>query len=305
MRGTVVKLDKSLPLVKVEDKLLRCEYSAEFSKKHTNVAIGDIVEIDRDPACETGIITQIAERGTKLIRNDPVNRGKEQILAANFDCIAICNTAKEINIKHILRELAIAKNAGTKTILILTKSDLENDKKMDRPVFNEILRCFDDVFKTRVQDLKCTIEKLSDSGYFEPSSPLELFAPNTTTVLLGKSGVGKSSLVNAIAEKQILSTGEVREYDDKGRHTTVAREIVALENGIEIVDMPGVRALGLINCERGIEETFDEISELALSCKFRDCKHISEPGCAVRGNVDDIILQSFHELVDENDKKEW
>jgi len=112
-----------------------------------------------------------------------------------------------------------------------------------------------------------------------------LVKPGTLTVLVGKSGVGKSSLVNLLVGREVQQTGAVREHDGKGRHTTVSREVVDIPGGGSVVDMPGIRGLGLWDADAGIEAAFADIAELAASCRFRDCRHIDEPGCAVRQAV--------------------
>ena len=113
-----------------------------------------------------------------------------------------------------------------------------------------------------------------------------LLAPGTTTVLIGRSGVGKSSLVNMLVGAEVLSVGAVREGDGKGRHTTVSREIVEVPGAGRIVDMPGVRGLGLWDAEEGIGAAFPDVEALAAQCRFRDCTHHGEPGCAVRAAVE-------------------
>ena len=117
-----------------------------------------------------------------------------------------------------------------------------------------------------------------------------LLAPGTTTVLIGRSGVGKSSLVNMLVGAEVLSVGAVREGDGKGRHTTVSREIVEVPGAGRIVDMPGVRGLGLWDAEEGIGAAFPDVEALAAQCRFRDCTHHEEPGCAVRAAVESSEL---------------
>ena len=362
----VVKLDKSLPLIQTADGFkTRAEFCATLSKKHASVAIGDVVGVSFDNETlgirddlgirdeglgisgDLGIrdqglgisgaldcpwiIDEVIPRKTKLVRNDPVNRRKEQVLAANFDQIAICVVAGEENFNHLARMLVIACNAEVPITLIFTKCDLGKTKGES---VREFSKAIDKVVCTEMQgirdeglgisgDLGIRDQGLGISGG-ETRLPLETrsfvarFAPQDdvwvgqddilpfadwrgkTTVLLGKSGAGKSTLINALAGKEVCKQGEVREFDSKGRHTTVSREIIETENFGRIVDMPGVRSLGLINCEAGLEKVFSEIYDFSQKCKFRDCQHTSEPGCAVKGNVSDQLLCAFHELSEEN-----
>jgi ribosome biogenesis GTPase len=122
-----------------------------------------------------------------------------------------------------------------------------------------------------------------------------------TAALLGSSGVGKSSLINAILGTELLDTGDIRESDDRGRHTTTTRHLIVAPNGGVLIDTPGMRELQLWDASEGIDQAFGEIAEFAANCKFRDCEHVNEPGCAVRAAVEsgDLAaerLESFHKL---------
>ena len=368
----VVKLDKSLPLIQTADGFkTRAEFCATLSKKHASVAIGDVVGVsfdnetlgirdqglgisrdlgvrddlgNRDQGLGISsmldcpcIIEEVCPRRSILVRNDPVNRRKEQVLAANFDQIAICVVAGEENFNHLARMLAIACNSEVPITLIFTKCDLG---EANLGAVRDLSNANDKMICTGLQGIRD--EGLGISGG-ETRLPLETrsfvarCAPQDdvwgvqgetsgdasqddvwgvqddimgdgpfadwrgkTTVLLGKSGAGKSTLINALAGKEVCKQGEVRQFDSKGRHTTVSREIIETENFGRIVDMPGVRSLGLINCEAGLEKVFSEIYDFSQKCKFRDCQHTSEPGCAVKGNVSDQLLCAFHELSEEN-----
>ena len=144
-----------------------------------------------------------------------------------------------------------------------------------------------------------------------------LMEPGTMTILIGRSGVGKSSLVNLLAGSQLQQTQEVREADGKGRHTTVSRQIVPLPNGARVVDMPGVRGLGLWEAEEGLDAAFSDIAALAEQCRFRDCRHQNEPGCAVRAAVESgqlspqrfasyqALVQETHALKQRREEARW
>ena len=114
--------------------------------------------------------------------------------------------------------------------------------------------------------------------------------PGNTIALLGSSGVGKSTLVNALVGKDIMETKAIREDDSKGRHTTTYRQMFVLDSGVTIIDTPGMREIGMSNMTKGLEETFDDIISLAEGCKFSDCKHDREPGCAVKKAIEDGVL---------------
>ena len=113
----------------------------------------------------------------------------------------------------------------------------------------------------------------------------EYFTPGKTICLVGSSGAGKSTLINALAEEEIMQTGEIREYDSTGRHTTTHRQLIKLKNGVSLVDTPGMREVGMANSEEGIGHTFADIVELESQCRFRNCRHDTEPGCAVKAAI--------------------
>ncbi|MDO4841245.1 MAG: ribosome small subunit-dependent GTPase A [Phoenicibacter congonensis] len=346
----VIKLDRGLPLILIEgsDAPVRAEFCARMSKKKQALTIGDRIEVALEEGLDNAVINKILKPKTKLVRNDPVNRSKEQILAANFDRIAICVVAAELNFNHLCRVTAVAKNAGVPVDLILTKCDLGSPNLSE---ISEIKNAFEHIYLAKIDGLSATLSRLpngdggefscgknaaeigdgdnfsrgknaasigdggefapaeiGDGGKFstEPVALEELFAGSRTTILIGKSGAGKSSLINAMAGEEVCKPGEVREFDDKGRHTTVSREIVVVNAGKpsekRVVDMPGVRSIGMIHCEKGIRETFQEIEEASHNCKFRDCTHNQEPGCAVKATVSERSLKSYHELVNENDQ---
>lgn len=325
--GQIIKLDRSFPLIKTsynnKEIIIRGEFNAELSKLKYCATIGDFCEIALYDDKNLATIHKIKARNTKLVRKDPVNRGNEQVLASNFTQIAICNPYNQFNIGHIVRELVISRNSRVPCILIITKCDqstnliklkekitinmlaeiLSINNKIDIQnillllhKFDKIILSYNGNFKNIDQNLDQYLNQDSDQNITYNS----IFDPQSTTILLGKSGVGKSTLINNLLRKQLCKTGEVRSKDNKGRHTTVSREIITLDNNAKIVDMPGVRALGLINCRYGLECVFEEIYSYATNCKFSNCIHLNEPGCAVRQNINEEWIAIWRNLSLEN-----
>lgn len=272
--GVVVKLDRGYPLVRLANNTLaRCEHATSLVKKKSKRAvIGDRVIIDLPEGHEKGIIEEVLERTTKFVRKDPTERAVPQTLAANFDLVLIAQPIEEVNFKRLERELVLAHETGAKVGVVLTKADLVSGQDLCDQVVNKVqaLVGADKVYVVSQEnpDQIGAIAHLIAEG-------------EKTAVLIGRSGVGKSSLVNLLVGEEIQRTTPVRESDGKGRHTTVSREIIPLPQGGFIIDMPGVRGLGLWDAEMGIKAAFAEIEELASACKFRDCAHAGEAGCAV------------------------
>ena len=300
LEGQVVKLDRGYPLVRTETgDELRCKHATALVKgEKVRAVIGDRVLLDIPEAHDKAIIAEILPRKTEFVRKDPTERALPQVLAANFDTVLIAQPIADVNLRRLERELVLAHETGADVAVILTKADLaESDEDIER-----IARKVGDLVGARDRVLVVSAE--------EPESidaVRDFVAPGTTTVLIGKSGVGKSSLVNLLVGCEVQETAEVREVDGKGRHTTVSREMIDVPGGGCVVDMPGVRGLGLWDAESGIEAAFSDIEELAASCKFRDCRHEAEPGCAVRravekGELSQSRLDSYHALRSETNE---
>ena len=274
--GTVVKLDRGFPLVRLADgEEVRCEHAAALEKEgRVRAVIGDRVDVELPESHDKGVIREIAERRTQFVRRDPAERTVGQVLAANFDLVAVVEPIVDLNRRRLERELVLAHETGARVAVVLTKADLCED-------VGAMLREVGDLAGAAVPVLASS---LSDASSIERVR--ELVAPGEIAILIGKSGVGKSSLVNALAGREVQDTAAVRERDGKGRHTTVDRVMVDLPGGGAVVDMPGIRGLGMWDADQGLGAAFPDVEALAAECRFRDCAHDAEPGCAVRAAVE-------------------
>lgn len=246
---------------------------------------GDWVLLDYFADEKKGIIQKVLQRKTKLSRKSPGGKTEEQIFAANIDYVMIVNPIDEsFNYNKLDRQLVVAYQSKAEPIVILSKSDLcEN--------IDEILSL---IMKDHQPQIILTsivtgegIEKLK--SYIEAGK---------TYVLIGSSGVGKSSLINKLFGKDILKTQEVRDGDKKGKHTTTHRELIVLPSGGILIDNPGIRELQLWNSEDGLSQTFGEFSEYEDQCKYKDCTHTHEKGCAVldaleKGKISEKRYQNY------------
>lgn len=278
--GEVVKLDRGYPLVRFEDgTLMRCEHATALVKGHDQRAvIGDVVRVAVPDSHDKGVIEAIAPRTREFVRKDPTERALPQVLAANFERVIVAQPVGEVNLRRLERELVLAFETGAAVTVVLTKGDLS----ADGAATEDTLRAVRELAGPEVEVLL-----VSEADPASVEAVRHLLAPGTTTVLIGRSGVGKSSLVNMLVGSEVLEVGAVREGDGKGRHTTVSREIVSVPGAGRIVDMPGVRGLGLWDADAGIEAAFSDVEQLAEACRFRDCTHTGEPGCAVTAALKD------------------
>jgi ribosome biogenesis GTPase len=234
---------------------------------------GDWVEVD--PA---GAIAAICERHGTLIRQDP--GGGAQVLAANVDLALIVEALPEPNERRAERIVALAAAGGVPAVLVLTKADLTEDGAEVAARLARRLGVVDGV----------AISSPTGDGL---DALRQLLVPGKTTVLLGPSGAGKSTLVNALLGEERQATGPVRASDGRGRHTTVTRELLELPGGALLIDTPGLRQAGLWD---GPGDSFADIEALAAGCRFADCGHDTEPGCAVRGAVAPERLDAWRRL---------
>ncbi|MGI9244480.1 MAG: ribosome small subunit-dependent GTPase A [Verrucomicrobiales bacterium] len=239
-------------------------------------AVGDWVAVRLRPDDGEAEIRALLPRRTIFSRQAVSAAGadsesREQILATNVDVallVAALDGARGFNLRRLERYLTLARKSGAQPVIILNKVDLCDDPA---PAIAE----------TEAIAAGAPVFAISAIGEDAVEPLRELVDEGTTLVLLGPSGIGKSTIINAIAGEEIMSTGEVRHSDRRGRHTTTWSELNIIERGGVLVDTPGLRDVQLWTDQIAIDETFAEIHELALKCRFRDCTHSNEPGCAV------------------------
>ena len=235
--------------------------------------VGDYVYLSLNSSGDS-VILSVLERKSLLMRPDQAKTGVMQYMAANVDyCFIVTSLNEDYSTNRIARYTSIALQGGAVPVVILTKADLCGDV----PHFVDEVRAISD--KIRVH----AVSALKGTGMEELK---EYFAPGKTICLLGSSGAGKSTLVNAVTGEEIMKTSAVRESDSTGRHTTTHRQLIALNNGVFLIDTPGMREVGMPWAKDGIDDTFSDIVELEKRCRFRNCRHETEPGCAVRAAVE-------------------
>lgn len=236
-----------------------------------------------------GRFSALLERQSLFRRKAAGSRVAEQLIAANVDTLFIVTSLNEdFNLSRIERYLVLANEAGTEPVIILSKSDLCNDP--------ERMRC-----QVQALDPLLLVETMNCLDADEIHKLAPWCGSGKTVALMGSSGVGKSTLVNTLLGDQVQFTGAIREDDSKGRHVTTGRSLHLMPHGGLLLDTPGMRELQLVDCDEGVIATFSDISSLAEQCRFGNCRHASEPGCAVqnaiaRGELDVRRLASFQKL---------
>ena len=241
-------------------------------------AVGDWVAIARAARGRRRDDPAVFARRTKFSRKVALNAAEEQVLAANVDAVFLVMSLNEdFNLRRLERYMTMAWESGAQPVIVLTKTDLCPDWEL------RVLEVEAIAFGVPVH----AISSMTGDGLDLIRAHL---APGRTIALLGSSGVGKSTLVNTLAGEELLATQEIREDDGEGRHTTTHRQLVLLPDGGLVLDTPGMRELQLWESSDGLAETFSDVEELATQCRFSDCAHGTEPGCAVQAAIEDGSL---------------
>lgn len=252
---------------------------------------GDWVALRPATTTDSATVVEVLDRRTAVVRSSASRTSHSQVLAANVDTVAVAvSLADPVRPGRIERMLALAWESGGTPVLVLTKADECADPA----------RALADVAEVAPGVQVLVTSAVTGEGMDALDAAL-----SGTVVLLGPSGAGKSTLGNALLAEDRLATGAVRGSDGKGRHTTAWRELLPLPGGGVLLDTPGLRGVGLHEVDEGLDQTFAEITELAEDCRFADCAHTTEPGCAVLAAVEDERLtrrrlDSYHRLQREN-----
>lgn len=241
---------------------------------------GDWVIYDRESRDELALIREVLPRKSRIARMVAGRRSDEQLIAANVDHIFIVTGLDDnFNLRRIERYLCVCRDSGATLWIVLNKADLLQNR-------SEVLK--------RVEETRLGCPFILTSSYTGEGLELlrQAIRPGQTVGFIGSSGVGKSSLINALMNLTVATTAEVRSSDSRGRHTTTQREMYFSDEGIILMDTPGMRELQLTANEDSVRENFADIALLAMQCRFADCSHTHEPDCAVRASIEEGLMEA-------------
>lgn len=311
--GRVVRVDRGQCDVVTPAGVIRADTEFVVPRDPMKVVCtGDWVAVDPE-GDDPRYVRTLLPRRTAFVRSTSSKRSEGQVLATNIDYIVICvSLALELDLGRIERFLALAMSSstgeallhtsalswesGARPLVVLTKADLVPDAATLGHLVQDVERAAPGVSVLPVS---------SSAG--EGLDVLAAVLSGGTSVLLGQSGAGKSTLANVLVGEDVMDVRAARDVDGKGRHTTTTRNLLVLPGGGVLIDTPGLRGVGLWDAETGVGQVFSEIEELAADCRFQDCAHVAEPGCAVLAAVDsgalpERRLDSYRKLLRENQR---
>ena len=279
--GRVLRVDRGECTVATSAGPTRCSWTPLEGSDESEAGApvtGDWVGIHHDPV---PTVLGILPRSTALRRTDPDPSGrKQQVLVANMDSVFIVHGLdRPEQVARMERSVVMVWESGAEPVIVLTKTDLAAD--------HEVAATTDVMNGVSPGVPVLALSNLTGDGI---EGVRRRIGPGSTVALIGESGTGKSTLINRLLGRESQTTMDTREGDGKGRHATVSRELILLPGGGALIDTPGLRTLGLWSSSKGLSRAFSDIEHVAMSCQFRDCRHDSEPGCAVRQAVADGVL---------------
>ncbi len=292
--GRVVRVDGQTSLIATNEVSTRAEASRGILEDPAGSvalpAVGDWVALRPRRDHPVAIVEAVLPRTSAItrIRRGDMSVGDVQVLAANIDTVFIVQAVDNLNIRRLEREVVQVWESGAAPAIVLTKGDLVDDTSPAAAAVEPVAG-------------GAQIHVASGITGDGMESLVEYTQDHRTIALIGASGVGKSTLANWLLGSEVLATSAVRAHDGRGRHTTTARYLVAVPGGGALIDTPGLRSFGMWDAAEGVAATFPEIEELSRQCRFSDCRHAGEPGCAVReategGSLDAGRLDSYRTL---------
>ena len=278
--GRILRVDRGECDVITEEGKIRVLSDSKRSQNKTAPATGDWVRVAEVPDLGT-VIQEILPRKNKLSRTDPSSEGVEQVLVANVDLVLIVHGLdRPLPPGRIERLLTLAWDSQSEVVVILTKKDKAKGSIKE---IEEII----EAIAPGLSVIPVNAKSDSDAGL---NKIKKIIKNGQTAALIGESGAGKSTLVNALVGNHVAETGEVRDGDRRGRHTTVTREILLSPDGGLLVDTPGLRSIGIWDAKETLKRVFADLEERAGDCRFSDCGHGNEPDCAVLSDVESGLM---------------